>query len=203
MEIDMQRFVVWPAVVGLAVAGFVGFANAQDNAIPKTVYDNVATSDTPQLTLTSSAITAGQPISDDYTQNGANKSPPLTWTAGPASTKAYVVVLQDPIAGRPMPAQHWIIFNIPADTTSLPEDVAKTANPDTPKGAVQATAGKATGFRGPKPPAGQTHTYVFQVFAIDQPLSVDAATVNAASLADAMKGRVVAAGELKAPYTGK
>ena len=202
----MLRATVSSALIAAAISGFAGLAYAQapaSDAVPHTVFDDVTTSDTPKITLTSTSVTAGQAIADTYSQNGDNKSPQLSWAAGPASTKSYVVVVQDPIAGRPAPVQHWIIYDIPADVMTLPEDVAKEVSPGSPKGAMQATAGKAIGYRGPKPPAGQTHTYVFQVFATDQPLAVDAATVNAAMLTEALKGHVIAAGEFTAPYTGK
>jgi Raf kinase inhibitor-like YbhB/YbcL family protein len=214
------------AIAGIALASLAGIALAQAPAappaggapaggapaaptvapdfIPKTIWDTVTTASTPKLTLTSADIKEGQQVPDTFSQNGANKSPQLTWTAGPAGTKAYVVATQDPYMGRPTPVQHWIVWNIPADVTMLPQGVPTTATLDSPKGAVQATVGTAAGYRGPKPPAGQTHQYVYQVFALDGPLTVaDPTKANADSIAALMKGHVLAAGKLTAPYAGK
>jgi phosphatidylethanolamine-binding protein (PEBP) family uncharacterized protein len=115
----MQPNVLRGAVFAAAFAAAAPLAQAQE--IPKTVFDIVAEHVTTMLDLTSTDIKAGEPIDVDYTGYGANKSPALTWNAGPAGTGAYVVVLQDPIAGRPAPNQHWIIYNIPAGVTALPQ----------------------------------------------------------------------------------
>jgi Raf kinase inhibitor-like YbhB/YbcL family protein len=222
----MKKSLLRSALVGVALAGLAGIAFAQAPAappaaggapaggaaaptvapdfIPKTIWDTVTDAKTAKITLTSADVKEGQPIADTFTQNGANKSPALTWTAGPAGTKAYVVATQDPYMGRPAPVQHWIIWNIPADTTMLPQGVPTTGTLDSPKGAIQATAGGAAGYRGPKPPAGQTHQYVYQVFALDAPLNVaDPTKATADTIAAAMKGHVLAAGKLTAPYSGK
>jgi Raf kinase inhibitor-like YbhB/YbcL family protein len=210
-EYIVRRNIIASALAAFAMAGLAGLTAAgaaapaaPAGAVPKTVHDLAATAATPKLTLTSTSIKAGEPIADTYSQYGANKSPQLSWTAGPAATKSYVVVAQDPIAGRPAPVQHWIIYDIPATVTGLAEGLAVNAMPPEPKGAMQATAGNVAGYRGPRPPSGQTHTYVFQVFALDiDMLPVDMAKVDAAMLAEAMKGHVLAAGTLSAPYTAK
>ena len=76
-------------------------------------------------------------------------------------------------------------------------------NPANPAGAMQATAGGNAGYRGPKPPAGSVHNYVFQVFALDTTLTGLDTMANAPMLIMAMMGHVVAAGSFNAPYTGK
>ena len=191
------------AAPGAAGGGAAAGGTAAATPMAKTVYDNVVTASTPKITLTSTSIKAGQTIADDFSQNGANKSPQLTWTAGPATTKAYVVVAQDTTTTNATPTQHWIIWNIPATLTSLPEGVALGVNPTSPAGAMQATAGGNAGYRGPKPPAGSVHNYVFQVFALDAPLAGLDTMVTAPMLVTAIMGHVVAAGSFSAPYTGK
>jgi Raf kinase inhibitor-like YbhB/YbcL family protein len=201
-------------VVGLATASFAAAPGAAGGAaapgaapastpMAKTVYDTLVTASTPKITLTSTSIKSGQPISDDFSQNGANKSPQLTWTAGPATTKAYVVVAQDTTTTNATPVQHWMMWNIPSTVTSLPEGVPVGVNPANPAGAMQATAGGNAGYRGPKPPAGSVHNYVFQVFALDTTLTGLDTMANAPMLIMAMMGHVVAAGSFNAPYTGK
>ncbi len=210
------------AIAAVALAGFTAAAFAAAPAAPpaapaappagtpgtvapvaKTVYDALVTATTPKLTLTSTSIKEGVTIADTYSQNGANKSPQLAWTAGPATTKAYVVIAQDTTTTNATPVQHWIIWNIPADVKALPEGVPLGVTLDNPKGAMQATAGGNAGYRGPKPPAGTVHSYVYQVYALDAALSGLDTMANAAAITTAMTGHVVAAGKLTAPYTGK
>jgi phosphatidylethanolamine-binding protein (PEBP) family uncharacterized protein len=62
---------------------------------------------------------------------------------------------------------------------------------------------KAAGFLGPKPPAGQTHPYHFQVFALDTKLRLDPATTDRNAVVAAMKDHVLAGGDIVANYTGK
>jgi Raf kinase inhibitor-like YbhB/YbcL family protein len=169
----------------------------------KTVYDNLVTATTPKLTLTSTSIKAGETIRDDFSQNGANKSPQLTWAAGPAATRSYVVIAQDITTNNPTPIQHWILWNIPANVTSLPEGLPVGVNVANPAGAMQATAGNTAGYRGPRPPAGTVHQYVFQVYALDTALMGLETTANAPAIQMAMMGHVLAAGSFAAPYTGK
>jgi phosphatidylethanolamine-binding protein (PEBP) family uncharacterized protein len=71
-----------------------------------------------------------------------------------------------------------------------------------PTGAMQATVRDNSGYRGPRPPSGQTHNYVYQVFAIDAPLTMAAAEMNTDALITAIQGHVLAAGKLEAPFTG-
>ena len=62
---------------------------------------------------------------------------------------------------------------------------------------------KAAGYMGPKPPAGMTHPYHFEVFALDSKLDLDPAMTDRMALINAMKGHVLAEGEIVVNYTGK
>ena len=88
-------------------------------------------------------------------------SPPLTWTAGPTGTMAYAITLTDLNNGY----IHWILWDLPASTMSLPANLAKTATLTDPAGAKQ-VALQNNGYFGPCP-NGTQHTYQFQVYAID------------------------------------
>jgi phosphatidylethanolamine-binding protein (PEBP) family uncharacterized protein len=59
------------------------------------------------------------------------------------------------------------------------------------------------GYIGPKPPAGQTHPYHFQVFALSQRLNVDPAKADRDTVVTAMRGKVLASGDIVVNYTGK
>lgn len=92
---------------------------------------------------------------------GADTSPELTWTAGPAAAMAYAVVLTDKTNGY----IHWVLWNIPVATRTLPAGLAETATLTMPAGARQ-VALSGNGYFGPCP-SGTNHTYEFAVHAID------------------------------------
>lgn len=115
------------------------------------------------FSLTSTGFTEGSEIPVTYSCKGANTSPDFTWTPGPSGTLSYAVVLTD----KSNNLIHWVIWDIPGATTSLPADLEKKANPAIPAGAKQVKAyDNATfGYLGPCPPS--VHTYEFAVFALD------------------------------------
>lgn len=139
-----------------------------------------------------------------YTQNGYNWSPSLSWTAGPKGTKSYVVLVEDTGVKRAEPIVHWVMYDIPADTTTLPERLGQKAKLISPMGAMQGkNIARKIGYIGPKPPAGETHPYHFEVFALDQTLKLNPDTADRDAVVNAMKGHVLAAGEIVATYAGK
>lgn len=158
--------------------------------------DFVGGSQGPNLKVTSSEFQSLKRIPVRFSDYGHKVSPPLSWSAGPEGTKSYAVVVDDPDA-KPTLVNHWVIFNIPADMTALSEGVPLVPSLDMPKGVRQgANTIGSVGYFGPRPPAGdQSHRYHFQVFALDKSLDVDPGADRAAVL-DAMKGHVLATGEL-------
>lgn len=149
------------------------------------------------LDVTSASFPAGAAIPLEHSAYGDNRSPQLSWSAGPAGTVSYVVIMEDPDLGptRP-PYLHWIIGDLTARTTSLPEGLVET-----PMGAFQTGASIAqnkTIYFSPRPPSG-VHTYTFQVFALDKRLGL----YDGSPLKDvqaAMKDHVLASGVLQATY---
>lgn len=155
-----------------------------------------------RISVTSPAFTSGKAIDEKYTQNGANMSPPLAWTKGPTGTQSYVVLAEDAGVNRPEPIVHWIVYNIPSSILRLPQEVP--ADVPLQGGAVQGkNVAGATAYVGPKPPAGQTHPYHFQVFALNSKLDIEPASADRATLIKAMKGRVLAVGDVIGTYTGE
>jgi Raf kinase inhibitor-like YbhB/YbcL family protein len=155
-----------------------------------------------RLLVTSSTFSSSTELDDKFTQNGDNMSPSISWSKGPAGTLSYVVLTEDAGVNRHDPIVHWVIYNIPSTATSLPQNVP--ADPTLENGAMQGKNVRgAAGYIGPKPPAGQTHPYHFQVFALNGRLNVDPATADRAAIVAAMKNRVLAQGDLVVNYTGK
>lgn len=190
---------------GAALLGAMAMANlaaAQDTpvlAITLAPAKNMA-----KLAVTSSDFQNGGKLADKFTQYGANMSPTLSWSAGPAGTQSYTLITEDAGVKRHDPIIHWVIYNIPAGTTSLPEHVSTDAHPANVAGAMNGLNQRGnSGFMGPKPPAGMTHPYHFQVFALDEKLDLDPAKANRMAVVNAMKGHVLASGQIVVNYTGK
>ena len=155
-----------------------------------------------KLSVTSSSIRGDAILDEEFTQNGANKSPDIEWSKGPAGTVSYVVFAADSSVNRSTPIVHWIVYNIPSGKRELTAGLPTTPTLD--DGSVQGKniSGNA-GYLGPKPPSGQTHAYHFQVFALNGKLDVDPAKADRETLLSAMKNRVLASGDIVANYTGK
>jgi len=100
-----------------------------------------ATAQTPQsIIVTSPVLKSGEPIPRDYTADGKNMSPPITWTNAPAATKEFALIMDDPDVPMPQPFVHWVIYKIPAAAKGLPENIpidAATPMPAEIAGAVQ------------------------------------------------------------------
>jgi Raf kinase inhibitor-like YbhB/YbcL family protein len=155
------------------------------------------------ITVTSSAFEPGAPIPKKYSGEGANISPPLAWSGLPEKTKELALICDDPDAPRGTWV-HWVIYKIPAAATSLPEAVAREPRPKEPAGAVQGVnswpKGENTGYGGPMPPPGHgTHHYHFKLYALDQPVAVEPGLDKNGLLA-AMKGHILAEGQLIGTY---
>jgi len=191
-----------------AVALFAASAYAQDQAPaaggPPVLAKQIAPArgGSSRLLVTSGAFVSGADLDDKYTQNGDNMSPGIAWTKGPLGTQSYAVLAEDSGVNRAEPIVHWVIFNIPSTATSLPQNVPTDGTLENGSMQGKNVRGSA-GYIGPKPPAGQTHPYHFEVFALNSRLSVDPASADRNTVVNAMKGHVLAQGEIVANYTGK
>ena len=152
------------------------------------------------LVLTSPAFDANAAIPKPYTCEGADVSPALHWSAVPSGTKSFALIVDDPDAPDPRAPRttwvHWVLYNIPADATELKED-EKTNG--VPRGALSGLNDwKRTGYSGPCPPVGR-HRYFHKLYALDTVLP-DLGRPNKQKLLDAMKGHVLAEGQLVGTY---
>lgn len=148
--------------------------------------------------ITSSAFKDGQPIPPQYSCEGKNISPPLEWTGAPGNAASLALIVQDPDAPKGV-WTHWIVFDLPADASGLPEDAASFV-------AVNARQGvndfKHASYNGPCPPAGKAHRYFFKIFALDTKLDLP----SGAALKDvetAMAKHILAEGQLMGTYQRK
>jgi Raf kinase inhibitor-like YbhB/YbcL family protein len=160
---------------------------------------------TATLAVTSPTIVAGQTIPRQHTADGENISPALRWSGAPATTRSFALVCDDPDVPIPGGFVHWVVYDIPATATGVPENLPidpTAAMPPAIAGTVQGLSGfKRPIYRGPAPPPGKPHHYHFTVYALD--INGLPPGLTRAQLVEAMQGHVVAQGELVAIYERK
>ncbi|MBL4927132.1 YbhB/YbcL family Raf kinase inhibitor-like protein [Fuscibacter oryzae] len=130
------------------------------------------------MTLTSKAMPDGGTLTEAQILNGfgctgGNQSPDLAWSNAPAGTGAFAVMMYDPDAPTGSGWWHWVAFNLPGDTTLLPEGASGTVMP---AGTIESRTDFGTpGFGGACPPEGAApHPYQITVYALPAPLPLDA-----------------------------
>jgi Raf kinase inhibitor-like YbhB/YbcL family protein len=152
----------------------------------------------------SPTMTTGEMMPRDYSPDGRNVSPPLTWRGLPPGTRQLAVICQDHGAGNPPPWVHWIIYNIPATATGLPEGIPFDAAEPLPAGLEGATQGSngwgLSMYRGPAPPQASLHHYHFAVFALDAELDLPPGLTRA-QLLTAIEGHVIGQGDMTPHYS--
>jgi Raf kinase inhibitor-like YbhB/YbcL family protein len=131
--------------------------------------------------LTSADFTDGGTIPRDLSCQGQQRMPALSWTAAPPTTAEFELTVEDPDApGGPF--AHWVVTGIPATATSIP-----------------ATGATDNGWRGPCPPAGPAHHYVFTLYAVSRPLGLSPGA-SPARVRDAANGVTRGVGRLVGLY---
>ena len=145
-----------------------------------------------QLTLTSDAFANGQSIPAKYTCKGKNISPALAWTEPPAGTQSLALIMDDPDAPGGTWV-HWVLFNIPVGTRTLPEDLHASSI------SVGKNSWGDMRYGGPCPPSG-THRYFFKLYALDSNLSLSPGATKDRVL-KAMDGHTLAQAELVGTFS--
>jgi len=167
----------------------------------------------PAMVLTVSGFPDGGDIPVKFSQaapgvaTGEGLSPAISWTNVPAGTRSFFLNMRDMDVARNKTTDdqaHWVVWNIPASETGLPEGVPK--GPKLPNGAYQFSA---TGqmYRGPGAAAsGPKHHYMFELYALDTMVDVQPAADAFESRANVMKaiqghvlGKAVYGGLFKRP----
>jgi Raf kinase inhibitor-like YbhB/YbcL family protein len=153
------------------------------------------------LTVSAPDIHADKPMPQTYAASGKDISPKLYWSAGPAGTKSYVLLMEDPDDGGTTPIVHWLAYNIPPVIHALTHSMRNIGDPTSPLGMLQGWNDHGSvGYSGPRPPVGApAQHYVFQVFALDTVLRLKKDAYRDQVL-KAMRGHVLAKGELITTY---
>ena len=119
------------------------------------------------MEITSPVFKDGEDMPEKYGYTRENVNPPLTIENIPEEAESLVLVMDDPDAMEPAGKiwEHWTVWNISPERTQIPEDWK-------PEEAVEGTTDfRDTGYGGPNPPDG-THTYQFQLYAVDTLLNL-------------------------------
>ena len=141
---------------------------------------------------------------------GDNLSPPLEWTGAPEASKSFALLVDD-VDHETETWIHWVLYNIPADVTSLPEGIP-TSTAALPDGTTQGTNdNRDTGYNGPCPPPTiiatwdtaariPPHNYEFKLYALDTELGL-APGATMAELKSAMEGHILAEVTTRGKFT--
>jgi Raf kinase inhibitor-like YbhB/YbcL family protein len=152
------------------------------------------------LSLTSSSFTAGGSIPAQHTCDGPDRSPPLSWSGVPAGTKSLALIVDDPDAPDPaapkMTWVHWVLYNIPPETSGLAEGIREAELPAGTRAGLNDW--KKPTYGGPCPPVGR-HRYFHKLYALDVVLP-DLGQATKKQLEQAMQGHVLEQCELVGTY---
>jgi len=138
------------------------------------------------LKLTSQVFAEGAPIPVQYTCKGQNINPPLNIMGVPPQAKSLALIMHDPdaVSGDFV---HWLVWDIPSTTQTI---AVNSVPPDAIQGTNSANKSQ---YIGPCPPAGTgTHRYMFELYALDRPLTNLNMETNREQLQRAMEGHIVA-----------
>ena len=147
--------------------------------------------------LSSSSFREGERIPQQYTCEGDDLSPPLTWSDPPSGTKSLALIMDDPDA--PMGTWvHWVLYNLPPTARQLPEALPKDLK--LPDGGLQGVNDFGrSGYGGPCPPRGPAHRYFFKLYALDVNVTLPPKATKA-QLERAMDGHLLAQTQLIGRY---
>ena len=147
--------------------------------------------------ISSASFQNGGDIPKKFTCDGADISPELQWTSPPSSSQSFALIADDPDA--PVGTwTHWVLFDLPAQTSSLPEAVAKVD--ELPAGGRQGRNDfRRIGYGGPCPPPGKPHRYFFKLYALDGKLNLKPG-VSKQEVEQAIQGHILGQAELMGKY---
>jgi Raf kinase inhibitor-like YbhB/YbcL family protein len=149
------------------------------------------------FTLSSKDFSNGGEIPKEFTCDGADLSPELTWASSPRDTQSFALIADDPDA----PAgtwTHWVLYDLPANISQLPRGVSKAD--ELANGAHQGRNDfQRVGYNGPCPPPGKEHRYFFKLYALNSRWGLRA-DVTKQDLERAMEGHILAKTELMGKY---
>jgi Raf kinase inhibitor-like YbhB/YbcL family protein len=158
------------------------------------------------LTLVSPDFANGGKISEKQVFNsfgcsGNNVSPALSWSNAPSGTKSFALFVYDPDAPTGSGWWHWVVYDLPADVTSLPAGAGDPKKNLMPATAVQGRTDYGTpGYGGPCPPPGKPHHYYLRLYALKVPKLDVPAEATAALIGFNVKANSLAMAQILGMY---
>ena len=150
------------------------------------------------LELKSAGFGEGEMIPSQYTCDGENVSPPLTWTGVPDTTESLALILEDIDSVKGV-WSHWVVYDIPTDVEMLAQGASSSET--LPWGGTQGRNDfDEIGYGGPCPSDGKTHRYVVRLFALDRMLDLDPGA-RREEILDRVRGQVIEETKLAGHYT--
>ena len=142
----------------------------------------------------------GAMLPGKYTCDGENTNPPLLFQNIPTDTRSLVLIMTDPDVPTEIRSDrnwnHWIVFNIPPDVTSIKEN-------SIPEGSVIGiSSGGKVGYEGPCPPSQlepNRHRYFFKLYALDNTIDLTEGSTRQ-EVEDVIKDHVIESAELMGVY---
>src|SRR5579862_252682 len=138
--------------------------------------------------ISSTSFENGADIPKKFTCDGADLSPELSWVDPPSGTLSFTLIADDPDA----PSgtwTHWVLFDLPANVTSLAEGVTKID--ELPGGERQGRNDfRKIGYNGPCPPPGKPHRYFYKLYALSDKLDLKPGA-SKQEVEDAMATRIL------------
>lgn len=154
------------------------------------------------LELNSPAFDSGESIPTKYTCQGKNVSPPLTWRGVPEETEALVLICDDPDATSNVggPFSHWVLYDLPSHVEEVPEGFSSgSESPEMGKEGRNSFGNVS--YDGPCPPRGESHQYVFRLYALKDDPGLQAGATRAQVL-DRIEGHVLDRAEVLGQFAG-
>lgn len=149
-----------------------------------------------KITFESRAFTDGGTIPKKYTCFGDDISPPLNWKNIPAGTESLVIIMEDPDAFI-IDAVHWIIYNVPGNSTELEEGVMKAKW--LPNDAIHGeNSFRTVGYSGPCSKL-RKHGFMLYIFALDKKLPVEIG-LKKNEIIKRIKNHIIGFGKLSAKF---
>jgi hypothetical protein len=153
------------------------------------------------MELLSASFTHGGVIPVRHTCDGANTSPPLSWSGVPSGARSLALIVDDPDAPDPAAPKriwvHWVLYNIPPAVSDLVEGGARSPVP--PGAREGLNDGDGLGYDGPCPPIGR-HRYFHTLYALDTVLPELGSKARRSDLDVAMKGHILGSAVLMGTY---
>jgi Raf kinase inhibitor-like YbhB/YbcL family protein len=150
------------------------------------------------LQLQAKTFKSGGNTPTEFTCDGLNASPGLTWTQPPARTQSFALIMRDPDAA-PRASVHWVVYDVPAGTLQISEGMPR--RDELIDGTRQGLNdfGKL-GYSGPCLAPGKIARYFFKLYALDTKLRLKSQSTKE-DLERAMDGHILAQASLTESYS--